>query len=92
MIAKTEGDPSVALCVLMICIIRYNFSLSIRYLHYLFYAEAPFPINALLSLIYIVCYKGGTTNFKIDDSGLEGCTLYPEVNYVRANTYLDKFL
>eukprot|EP00250_Pteridium_aquilinum_P001417 c11612_g2_i1 orf=1-204(+) len=54
--------------------------------------EAPFPISALLALIYIVCYKGDTSNFDIETDGLEACTLYPEVNYTTASDYLDRFL
>lgn len=54
--------------------------------------EAPYPISALLALVYIVCFKGDTTNFEIGSNGLEACTLYPEVNYTTANNYLDRFL
>lgn len=54
--------------------------------------EAPYPISALLALIYIVCFKGDTSNFEIGSNGLEACALYPDVKYTTVSDYLDRFL
>lgn len=54
--------------------------------------DAPYPISAVLGLIYIICFKGDTANFEIGPDSLEACALYPEVQYTTAKDYFNRFL
>ena len=57
------------------------------------FAEAPIPINVILSINHSVFVKGDHTNFEIEPSfGVEASQLYPDVKYTSVEEYLDQFV
>lgn len=58
-----------------------------------FYAGSPSPLNFLLSIAYSMYIKGGATNFNIDQSNtIEATELYPEVDYITVEEFMDSLL
>ncbi|XP_073031831.1 isoflavone reductase-like protein [Primulina eburnea] len=56
-------------------------------------AEAPIPINIILSINHSIFVKGDQTYFKIEQSfGVEASELYPEIEYKTVEEYLDQFV
>ncbi|XP_073126084.1 isoflavone reductase-like protein [Henckelia pumila] len=56
-------------------------------------AEAPIPINIILSINHSIFVKGDQTYFVIDPSfGVEASELYPEVEYKTVEEYLHQFV
>lgn len=57
------------------------------------FAEAPVPVNVILSIGHSVFVKGDHTNFEIEPSfGVEASELYPDVKYTTVDEYLNKFV
>lgn len=57
-----------------------------------FVAEAPIPINVILSINHSVFVKGDHTNFEIEPSfGVEASELYPDVKYTTVEEILGQF-
>ena len=57
------------------------------------FAEAPVPLDTLLSLNHSAFVKGDHTSFKIEPSfGVEASQLYPDVKYTTVEEYLDQFV
>ncbi|KAJ7553291.1 hypothetical protein O6H91_06G091200 [Diphasiastrum complanatum] len=54
--------------------------------------ETPVPGNIYTAIIYSAFVRGDQTHFKIGPNGVEASELYPEVKYVTADAYLDRFL
>ncbi|XP_075496545.1 isoflavone reductase-like protein [Primulina tabacum] len=56
-------------------------------------AEAPIPINIILSVNHSIFVKGDQTYFDIEPSfGVEASELYPEVEYKTVEEYLDQLV
>lgn len=56
-------------------------------------AEAPIPINVVLSINHSIFVKGDHTNFEIEPSfGFEASELYPDVKYTTVEEYLSRFV
>lgn len=56
-------------------------------------AEAPVPLNVILSIHHATFVKGDHTNFEIEESfGAEATELYPDVKYTTVDEYLNRFL
>ncbi|XP_075485873.1 isoflavone reductase-like protein [Primulina tabacum] len=56
-------------------------------------AEAPTPLNVILSINHSIFVKGDQTYFEIEPSfGVEASELYPEVEYKTVEEYLDQFV
>ncbi|CAK9134085.1 unnamed protein product [Ilex paraguariensis] len=56
-------------------------------------AEAPLPVNVILSIMHSVFVKGDHTNFEIEPSfGVEASELYPDVKYTTVDEYLNQFV
>lgn len=56
-------------------------------------AEAPLPLNVILSISHSVFIKGDHTNFEIEPSfGVEASELYPDVKYTTVDEYLSVFV
>ncbi|XP_010906345.1 isoflavone reductase-like protein isoform X3 [Elaeis guineensis] len=55
--------------------------------------EAPFPLNILMAVNYLVFVKGDTANIEIDPSfGVEASELYPDVKYTSVQEYLNRVI
>jgi len=57
-----------------------------------FDAEAPFPLNAILSTGHSIFVKGDQTNFEIGPDGVEASQLYPEVKYTTVEEFLSQYV
>ncbi|KAA8536093.1 hypothetical protein F0562_028571 [Nyssa sinensis] len=56
-------------------------------------AEAPVPLNVILSIGHSVYVKGDHTNFEIEPSfGVEASELYPDVKYTTVDEFLNQFV
>jgi len=55
-------------------------------------AEAPFPLNAILSTGHSIFVKGDQTNFEIGPDGVEASQLYPEVKYTTVEEFLSQYV
>ncbi|XP_073305968.1 isoflavone reductase-like protein [Primulina huaijiensis] len=56
-------------------------------------AEAPTPLNVILSINHSIFVKGDQTYFEIEPSfGVDSSELYPEVEYKTVEEYLDQFV
>lgn len=57
------------------------------------FAEAPIPLNVILSISHSVFVKGDHTNFDIKPSfGVEATELYPDVKYTSVDEFLNQFV
>ena len=57
-----------------------------------FFAEAPSPLDAILSINHAILVNG-TSNFPIEPSfGVETSELYPDVKYTTVEEFLHQFV